>query len=150
MKDRLQIYVIYFLIRVKMKKITFLFFTFLGICPGFAQKPAPPVVLDSLKQNASLIDQPRKNDSAAVNEKTTIRLYPNPAKNKVEIEINGFEPGFVQVMLIDHKGNKLRNDKRLVFGNKEIIVLMFSEKPGLYILALKQNGKYVKASLVIQ
>lgn len=150
MKDRLQIYVIYFLIWVKMKKIALILFTFSGICTGFAQKPSLPVVVDSLKQQASLIDQPRKNDSAAVKEKPTIRLYPNPAKNKVEIEIKGFDRGYVEVQLTDKNGNLVRNDKRFVFSGNEIIILMFSEKPGLYFLLLKQGKNNVRSKLIIQ
>ena len=150
MKDGAQIYVIYFLIGFKMKKIIILFFTFSGNCTGFAQKPAGDIISDSIKQNMPLINQRDKNITGLKKEAPFIRLFPNPARNKVEIEINGFEPGFIQVMLIDNKGNKVRNDKRLVLGNKEIIVLMFSENPGLYILALKQNKTTVKTRLVIQ
>jgi len=133
-----------------MKKIIFLFFTFLGNCTGFAQKPPESVVSDSMKQPLPIVKQPGKKDSALGIEKPLIRLFPNPARNKVEIELKGFEPGFVQVQLIDNMGYKVRDDKRLVLSGNEIIVVMFSEKPGLYILALKQHEKNVKARLVIQ
>lgn len=115
-----------------MKQIVFLFFTFLGICTGFAQKPAEII------------------DSLIIKEKPSIRLFPNPAKNKVEIEIKAFEPGYVWIQLIDKHGNMLRNDKRLVFSDNEIIVFMFSEKPGLYFLLLKQGEKKVKSKLIVQ
>ncbi|MEP7236672.1 MAG: T9SS type A sorting domain-containing protein [Ferruginibacter sp.] len=115
-----------------MKQIVFLFFTFLGICTAFAQKPAPPV------------------DSIALKEKPSVHLFPNPAKNKAEIEIRGFDPGYLQVQLIDKAGNLVRNDKRFVFSGNEIIVFMFSEKPGLYILLLKQGEKKVRTNLLIK
>ncbi len=110
----------------------FLFFTFSGICTGFAQKPV------------------QITDSGAVKEKPFVRIFPNPAKNKVEIEIKAFDPGYMWIQLIDKHGNILRNDKRLVFNGNETIVYMFSEKPGLYFLLLKQGDKKVKNKLIIQ
>jgi Secretion system C-terminal sorting domain len=115
-----------------MKQIVFFFFTFSGICTGFAQKPAEII------------------DSIIAKEKPSIRLYPNPAKNKVEIEIKGFDRGYVQVQLTDKNGNLVRNDKRFVFSGNEIIILMFSEKPGLYFLLLKQGKNNVRSKLIIQ
>ncbi len=77
-------------------------------------------------------------------------MYPNPAKNKVDMEIKGFDPGYVKIQLVDNRGKLIREDKRLVFSGDEIIVLMFSEKPGLYFLLLKQGTKSVRNKLVIQ
>jgi hypothetical protein len=133
-----------------MKKIIFIFFTFSGIYAGFTQKP--PEIIDSadVKQKAIENVQPVKIDSAAVKEKAVVRLYPNPAKHKVEIEIKGFEPGYVQVRLVDKEGNLVRDDKRTVFSGNEIIVLMFSERPGLYFLLLRQGDIYLRAKLIIQ
>jgi Secretion system C-terminal sorting domain len=117
-----------------MKQIAFLFFTFLGICTGFAQKPAR--IIDSI--------------SITVKERPFMRLFPNPAKNEVEIEIKGFDQGYIQVQLLDNSGKPVRIDKRLVFTGNEIIVFMFSEKPGLYFVTLKQGEKKLRSRLVIQ
>ncbi len=144
MKVGARIYVIYFLIRFKMKKIVFLFFTFSGICPAFAQKPVELHASDSLKKER------QKNDSSQGKELTFIRLFPNPARNKVEIEIKGFEPGFVQVKLIDNTGNTVRDDRRLLFKGNEIIVAMFSLQPGIYFLMVEQNKKRARSKLIIQ
>lgn len=150
MNGRLQIYVIYSLIRFKMKKIIVVFITFSGIYTGSAQNP--PDVMDSnkVKQNTVIATKPLKKDSVVATVKPAVRLFPNPAKNKVEIEIKGFEPGNVQVQLIDKSGKLVRNDKRIVFSGNETIVLMFSEKPGLYFLLVKQGGKNVRSKLIIQ
>ena len=115
-----------------MRQILFLFFTFSGICSGFAQKPV------------------QSTDSVQVEEKPVVRLFPNPAKNKVEIEINGFDPGYVIIQLLDNNGKLRREEKRLVFSGNEIIVFMFSEKPGLYLIWLKQGDKKLRSKLVIQ
>lgn len=133
-----------------MKKITLIIFTFSGIYAGFSQKP--PEITDSVvvKQNAVENVRPAKKDSAVVIEKASVRLYPNPAKNKVEIEIKGFDPGNIQLQLIDKNGKLVRNDKRTVFSGNETIILMFSEKPGLYFLFLKQGDKNLKSKLIIQ
>jgi hypothetical protein len=117
-----------------MKQIAFLFFTFLGICTGFAQKPAQ--IIDSV--------------SITVKEKPSIHLFPNPAKNKIEIEIKGFDQGHILVQLFDNNGKQVRIDKRLVVSGNEIIVFMFSEKPGLYFLLLKQGKLHLRRKLIIQ
>lgn len=140
MKDGPRIYVIYSLIWFKMKKIVFLFLTVSGICMASAQKPLPS---DGLRK-------PAASDSSYEKEKPFIRLFPNPAVNKVEIEIKGFDPGFVRVQIINNTGTVLRDDQRLVFSGNEIIILMFSIDPGLYFLTIKQNKKQARAKLVIQ
>ena len=76
----------------------------------------------------------------AAKEKPVVRLFPNPAKNKVEIEIKGFEPGLcAAINCWIMNGKLLKEEKRLVLGGNEIIVFMFSEKPGLYYILLKQG-----------
>ena len=143
MKDGPRIYVIYSLIWFKMKKIVLLFFTFSGICMASAQKPVTILPSDSLQKTAT-------SDSLSGKEKPVIRLFPNPAVNKVKIEIKGFDPGFVRVQIISNTGTVLRDDQRLVFSGNEIITLMFSIEPGLYFLTVKQNKKQARAKLVIQ
>ncbi|MEO6541846.1 MAG: T9SS type A sorting domain-containing protein, partial [Ferruginibacter sp.] len=90
------------------------------------------------------------NDSVVLKEKPFVHLFPNPAKNKIEIELKGFEPGYVVIRLLDNNGKLRREDKRLVFTGNEIIVYMFSENPGLYFIWLKQGEKKLRNKLVIQ
>jgi len=77
-------------------------------------------------------------------------MYPNPAKNKVEIEVNGFEPGYVKIQLLNVSGKMLREEKRLVITGNETIIFMFSEIPGLYYLMLRQGTTMRKNKLIIQ
>lgn len=119
-----------------MKKITLIFFTLSGIYAGFAQGKEP--VLDSIVISKMLQDKP------------AVQLFPNPAKNKVELEISGFDAGYLQIAILNQAGRTVREEKRLLVGGKEFVVLMFSLSPGLYYLHLKQNSRSVRAKLIIQ
>jgi Secretion system C-terminal sorting domain len=148
-KDGPQIYVIYFLIGIKMKKILILFFTLSGICSGFAQTGEVTSVPDSSATQGPLKGQLRK-DSIPGKEKPSAKLFPNPATNKVEIEIKGFNPGFVQVQIMDNDRKLIREDKRLLLSGNEVVMLMFSLQPGLYFVTVKQNEKFCKRQLIVQ
>jgi hypothetical protein len=138
-----------FLITFKMKQIVLLFFTFSGISGGFTQNPNAIGVPNSLKRTPTPIKS-TKNDSLQASEKYFANIFPNPAKNKIEIEIKGFEPGFIQLQFFDTRGNSLRDDKRLLINGNEIIMVMFALQPGAYFLLLKQNEKILKKKLVVQ
>ena len=144
MKCSRQIYVIYFLFNYKMRQIILFFFTLSGICEGFAQTSAPA---DSLK--LMLADSTIKKD-VLYKQKANARLFPNPAKNKAELEVSGFEAGFVQLQLIDSKGNKVRDDKRMLFSGNEALTIMFSLQPGLYFIQLKQRNTLIRKKLIIE
>jgi len=147
--DRLQIYVIYSLIRFKMKKIIAFFISFSGISCCISQSNSQLTHADTVKQNIFTKVQSIKKDSFPLKKIPSAKVFPNPAKNKVEIEINGFETGFVQIQLIDKNGKMVRNDKREVFSGNETIVFMFSESPGIYFLLIKQAEKSYKNKLII-
>ena len=83
-------------------------------------------------------------------EKPFIRVFPNPASNKAEVELKGFDPGFVQVQIINNTGSLVRDDKRLIYFGHEIIVLMFSIEPGIYFLVVRQDKKLARTKLVIR
>ncbi len=123
-----------------MKKIILLSFTFLGICKGFTQIP-------SVNEAPSI--QKTISDSIP-KEKATVKLFPNPAKNKIELEVKGFEAGMVQLQIINVSGKMVRNDSRLLFSGNENIVVMFSLTPGVYFIAVKQKDKLVKQKMVVQ
>lgn len=149
MNDGLQIYVNYFLIVFKMKKIILLFFTFSGICCCLAQT-AKTIDTVNGKKDAVSNNLPLKTDSLTAKENPSVRLYPNPAKNKAEIEIKGFDAGYIKIQLISNEGKLLREERRLVLTGNEVIIFMFSENPGLYFVLLKQAKTMVKSRLVIQ
>ena len=123
-----------------MKKIILLLVTFLEIYGGFAQNSSG---------SDSLIIKKITSDSV-IKEKIAVKLYPNPAKNKVELEVKGFEPGLVQVQIYNVSGKAVRNDSRLLFSGNENMVVMFSLAPGIYFVVLKQKDKLVKKKMVVQ
>lgn len=83
-------------------------------------------------------------------EVVTAKIYPNPATNKVEVLVNGFQPGILELKVIDRNGMVYRDDKRLLVRGNEVIVLMFFLPPGIYFILLKQNQKSIKKKLVVQ
>ena len=129
-----------------MKEIVLLLVTFLGICKGFAQNPSGSIASDSLK----LTPAKPITDSLSTKEKATVRLFPNPAKNKAELEVKGFEPGLVKLQLVDMNGKTIREDERLLVSGNENIVLMFSLQPGIYFILVKQKNKAIKKKMVVQ
>jgi hypothetical protein len=146
MKYRQQIYVIGFRFNYKMKEIVILLVTFLGICKAFAQGPAVSIAPDSVRNNqqkSAVVAEPAK-------QKASVKLFPNPAKNKAELEVKGFEAGTIQLQIIDANGKLLRDDQRLLVNGDENIVIMFSLRPGIYFIALKQKDRSVKKKLVVQ
>ena len=132
-----------------MKEFIILFFTFLGICKGFAQNPVGNNLPDSL-QNAKTSTQKKVADSLFIKEKASVKLFPNPAKNKIELEVKGFEAGLIQLQIIGISGKVERNDQRLLVSGNENTVVMFSLKPGIYFILVKQNNKAVKKKLIVQ
>ena len=131
-----------------MKKIILLFFTFSGICSCFSQELLRDTITVTAKPVTNTL--PLKTDSIKVKEKASVRVFPNPAKNKIEIEINGFEPGYLKLQLLNNTGRIIREEKRKMFSEKETIIFMFSETPGLYYLLLKQGVHTLKNKLIIQ
>jgi Secretion system C-terminal sorting domain len=129
-----------------MKEIVILLVTFLGICKGFAQSPASSIVPDSLK----MVLQKIVPDSVALKKKAAVKLFPNPAKNRAELQVSGFEAGTVQLQIIDLSGKKLRNEERFLLNGTESIVIMFSLQPGIYFITVKQKDTWIKKKMMVQ
>jgi hypothetical protein len=146
MKYRQQIYVIGFRFNYKMKEIVILLVTFLGICKGFAQSPAGSFTPDSVKNGLQKVAA----DTATAIRRATVKLFPNPAKNKAELEVKGFEAGTIQLQIVDVNGKLLRDDQRLLVSGDESMVIMFSLQPGIYFIVLKQKNRSVKKKMVVQ
>ncbi|MBS1510895.1 MAG: T9SS type A sorting domain-containing protein [Bacteroidetes bacterium] len=125
-----------------MKEIVIVLVSFLGIYTAAAQAPAAPLPDTAMAAN--------KNATPADSIRASVKLFPNPAKNKAELEVKGFEPGLVQLQIADISGKKLRNDQRLLTTGNENMVVMFSLPPGIYFIILKQKNQLVKKKMVVQ
>jgi len=131
-----------------MKQILTLFFTFSGIYSAFAQDAAVAPIPDSVKNKnitAAVI-----KDTAVVKKIPTAKLLTNPVKNKAEIAVKGFEAGEVQVIISNSKGNRMRDDRRLLFSGNDIITIMFSLPVGIYFITVKQKGKMINAKMMVR
>lgn len=100
---------------------------------------AQQVVIQNAMAEKSAIDMPQSDFS----------IYPNPAKNRVSLQVTGFEPGIVSVKITDTKGKLWRNDNRLLTNGQEEIAMYLSLAPGFYFVALSQKNKSIKRKLII-
>lgn len=130
-------------------KITLVFFTVLGIYMACSQVPVAALDIVTVQEDTVPVKK-QYADTVPVKPVAVMRLFPNPAKNKVDVEIRNFDPGYVQLQLVDINGKLIRNEKRMVFSGNENIVFMFSETPGLYFLWLKQGEIRLKTKLMVQ
>ena len=131
-----------------MKQILIFLLSFSGISIGLAQPQRKVTFGDSLDHLKTL--NSGKSDSITVKERYAARLFPNPARNKVQIAVMGFEPGYLELKFYDIHGNKLRDEKRLMSIGTETIPVMFLLQPGVYLLFIKQNKRSLKKILVVQ
>ena len=123
-------------------------FTVLGIYNGFSQKTSVHAVDtgphdDALKRTVA-------RDSMPLKDRLQLKLFPNPAKNKMEISVKGFEAGFISLIIIDATGSQQRKDQRMLYSGDEKLPVMFSLQPGVYFIVLKQNGNSVKSRFIVQ
>jgi Secretion system C-terminal sorting domain len=86
---------------------------------------------------------------AAKNTKTDLSIYPNPAKNKVTLQVKQFDPGMAIVRLMDIKGKIIKEDNRLLTNGTEDIVMFLMLKAGIYFIQVSQAGKVVRKKLAI-
>ena len=93
---------------------------------------------------------PVKNNPLLVRLKAAAALYPNPAKNKVEIALKGFDAGYIKLQLLSNTGKLVKAETRLLFSGNETMVFMFSEISGVYYLILRQGTQILKSKLIIQ
>jgi hypothetical protein len=128
-----------------MNKIVILLVTFFGIYNGFAQNPAGKPAADSM-----IIITSRSIATAIQKQTASVKIFPNPVKNKAELDLKGFEAGLVQLQLTDINGKKLRDDERLLVSGTETMVLMFALQPGIYFLLLKQKDIVIKKKMLVQ
>ena len=81
--------------------------------------------------------------------KPTAKLYPNPSKNKVVLQLNGFKTGMAQLQIINDKGNVVRKEDRLLVNGNEEVVMFFSLPSGIYFVKTIQGKIEIRKRLVV-
>lgn len=90
-----------------------------------------------------------KGISVVDESKPTAKLYPNPAKNKVVLQLNGFKSGMAQLQIINDKGSVVRKEDRLLVNGNEEVVMFFSLRAGIYFIKTIQGVIEIKKRLVV-
>jgi Secretion system C-terminal sorting domain len=126
-----------------MKKFTLLFLILIMLKDGFSQT----ISIDTFKVTTSTSLIGKKETAVG---KATAKIFPNPTHNKAEIAVKGFESGAIQVQIFGASGQKLRDDKRLLFTGNENLTVMFALPPSTYFIVLKQNKQLVRLKLLVQ
>ena len=83
------------------------------------------------------------------NTTTDLIVYPNPAKNKVTLQVKNFDPGMATVKVLDVKGKLVREDSRLLTNGTEEIIIFLMLKAGIYFIIITEPGKVVRKKLVM-
>ncbi|MEO7767285.1 MAG: T9SS type A sorting domain-containing protein [Ferruginibacter sp.] len=81
--------------------------------------------------------------------KPALTIYPNPANNKIVLQVKNFEPGMVSVKLMDIKGKLVREDERLLTNGTEEITMFLMLKAGIYFIIVGEPGKSARKKLVM-
>ncbi len=81
--------------------------------------------------------------------KPAMKVFPNPAKNKIELQLQGFESGNVFVNTLDLKGKIVNRCERMMIKGDETIVMFMNIDPGIYIIAVEQKNKSVRKKLMV-
>ena len=106
--------------------------------------------LSSTDSSQKIIIQNNIAEKKAVGEsQASLKIYPNPAKNKISLQVAGFTPGIAQVKITDTKGKLWRQDNRLLTNGQEEIAMFLLLAPGIYFISITKKTTVVKKKLVI-
>lgn len=104
----------------------------------------PLVNIDSTKTATGL-----SLKAKPANTTTDLIVYPNPAKNRVTLQVKNFDPGMATVKVLDVKGKLVREDSRLLTNGTEEIIMFLMLKAGIYFIIITEPGKVVRKKLVM-
>ena len=127
-----------------MLKICLIAFSCLTVLHSFSQTDSN----DNGSQNSDTINNKPKN-TLLDTQRSELKIYPNPAKNKITVQVKGFDPGMVSVKIIDIKGKLFREDNRLLIsGNEDLVMFLFLE-PGIYFILITKKGRIARKKLIV-
>lgn len=91
-----------------------------------------------------------KTENIGTSEKPSLKIYPNPAKNKVSLIVNGFDAGMAIVKITDLKGKVCRADTRMLSHGMDEITMFLQLQPGIYFISINEKSKIVKKKIIVQ
>ena len=125
-----------------MQKIIFILAFIINVTVGIAQTG-----FAQLAENKSpVIDKTIKALSVS---NPTVMLYPNPTKNKIVIQLKGFEAGIAKLQIISDKGSIVRKEDRLLINGNEEVTMFFLLPAGIYFIKITEGEKGAKKRLVV-
>jgi hypothetical protein len=120
--------------------------SFLFCCTATGYSYCQPLVTnDPIKSSLVAIDKPGEY----TNLKPEIAIYPNPAKNKITLQVKNFNPGMATVKVLTIKGELVREDNRLLTNGNEELVMFLMLKAGTYFIQVGEPGKITRKKIVI-
>ena len=126
-------------------KIYLIIFFSLFIMQGFAQIDTTKDNIIKITSSDNLKETNKKEDI-----KTSLKVYPNPARNKITLDVAGFDAGIVTVKITDTKGKIWREDNRLLTNGNEEIVMFLMLPSGIYFISINEKAKIIKKKLIVQ
>ena len=125
-----------------MQKIILIMVFILNVTVGIAQTG-----FTQLTENTRPVNE--KKIIAISISNPTMMLYPNPTKNKVVIQLKGFEAGMAKLQIISDKGIVVRKEDRLLINGDEEVMIFFSLPAGIYFIKITEGEKGAKKRLVV-
>lgn len=112
-----------------------------------------PIIPPSFTESAMVIDYVRvyQLDVTSVAETAApkpLRVYPNPAREQLHIELPALSEQSVTLRLLNAQGQLLRSEERLVTGPSTQLEELGSLPAGLYLLQLEAGGQRYFARFV--
>jgi hypothetical protein len=81
-----------------------------------------------------------------------VRVFPNPVREVLNIELNNLQEGFVDVMFFDIQGNSVSSRKTILVNDRvhQIHLSEFILKPGTYFMQLSRNEFSVTKKIIFK
>ncbi len=110
----------------------------------FSQIQSQP---DSSKSKGAIVYPIKETNKKDI--KPAVSIYPNPAKNKITVQVSNYSPGLANVKVLNINGGLVREDKRLLTTGTEDIIMFLMLKAGTYFIQVSGQGKVARKKMVI-